>query len=75
MAFQAYTIRSSSLIFSFYKLDTEILGRVVEEKEELGNIERLLREKLLNKIRNATGENDEETEVLQRDIAIHVSSI
>jgi hypothetical protein len=60
---QVYTIRSSSLIFSFYKLDPEILGRVVEEKEELGNIERLLREKLLNKISNATAESGDSPEM------------
>lgn len=60
---QVYTITASSLIFSFYKLDPEILGRVVEEKEEIQNIERLLREKLLNKLRNATSGEEDEMEV------------
>ena len=60
---QVYTIRSSSLIFSFYKLNPEILGRVVEEKEEIANIEHLLRDKLLNKISNATVDSGETAEV------------
>ena len=63
LACQVYTITASSLIFSFYKLDPEILGRVVEEKEEIQNIERLLREKLLNKLRNATSGEQDEMEV------------
>lgn len=58
-----YTIRSSSLIFSFYQLDTEIVGKVVEEKEELESIETTLRDKLLNKIQNASGEFNEVAEV------------
>ena len=58
-----YTIRSSSLIFSFYKLDPEILGRVIEENEELQNIENLLREKLTNKIKHSTEQFNQTAEI------------
>lgn len=63
VCFQVYTIKASSLIFSFYKLDPEILGRVVEEKEEIANIAKLLREKLVNKLKNATSGEVEDMEV------------
>jgi hypothetical protein len=60
---QVYTIRSSNLIYAFSKLDTEATGRVVEEEEETAHIEQMVREKLLNKLRNCVGEGMDETEV------------
>jgi hypothetical protein len=47
------------LIWSFSKLDYEILGRVIEEHEEATNIERLLREKLLIKLKNSVEDNED----------------
>lgn len=75
LLFQVYTIKSSSMIFSFYKLDEEILGRVVEEKEEIENIAKLLREKLLNKITNAASGDQEGAEVALLQLFNEIQSL
>ncbi len=60
---QFYTVRSSGLLYAVTCLDSSIVRQVVEEKERLTDVEKMCREKLLNKLQNAVGEDNIATEV------------
>ena len=60
---QAYTIRSSSFIYAFSKLDANVTGRVIEENEEKMELARRLRRKLATKLQNAVGAKYKDTKL------------
>lgn len=53
----------SGILYAVTKLDMEVVEKVLEEQEEANLLEKSIREKLLNKIKNAVGDDCNSCEV------------
>ena len=74
-SFLIYTVRSSSFIYAFSKLDTDVIGRIIEEKEERSELERKLRKKLCTKLQNAVGEKHKETKLAVMQLFAEIKNL
>lgn len=53
--FQSYVIRASSIINAVSQFNSDVVGRVIEDQEEDKEIEKTIRDKILNKLKQAVG--------------------